>query len=98
MHPAPAVFPMLGADELEALAADIAANGLRYPIVLDATGGLLVDGRNGLEASGWSGLSRTTRFVGRYRIEAYVVSANLHRRNLTKGQAAISLAMIYPGG
>jgi hypothetical protein len=27
---------------------------------------------------------------------AFVVSANLSRRNLSKGQAAMALAMIYP--
>jgi hypothetical protein len=27
---------------------------------------------------------------------AYIVSANLNRRNLTKGQQAMALAMIYP--
>ena len=30
------------------------------------------------------------------RALAYIVSANLNRRNLTKGQQAMALAMIYP--
>ena len=34
-------------------------------------------------------------FVGRDPL-AYIVSANLARRNLTKGQQAMALAMIYP--
>ena len=29
---------------------------------------------------------------------AYVLSANIHRRHMTKGQRAMAVAMIYPGG
>src|SRR3954447_2894984 len=50
VHPAAAVLPMMSDDELDDLAADIEANGLLHPIVLDADGELLIDGRNRLEA------------------------------------------------
>jgi hypothetical protein len=47
-HPAAALFPMLGEDELQKLADDIRANGLLEPIVLYE--GKVLDGRNRLQA------------------------------------------------
>lgn len=44
IHPAAELFPLMGDDDIAALAADIKANGLRQPIVLDGDG-KLVDGR-----------------------------------------------------
>jgi hypothetical protein len=31
-------------------------------------------------------------------LEAFIISRNLHRRNMNKGQQAMALAMIYPEG
>ena len=47
-HPAAAIFPMMDAERLAELAADIKANGLKEPIRL--YGGMVLDGRNRLEA------------------------------------------------
>src|SRR3990172_9106480 len=47
-HPAAALFPVLGEDELQKLADDIRANGLLEPIVLYE--GKVLDGRNRLDA------------------------------------------------
>jgi ParB-like chromosome segregation protein Spo0J len=44
-NPHAAVFPMLTDAELQELANDIAAHGMRHPIVLDGQGRVL-DGRN----------------------------------------------------
>ena len=44
-HAAAALFPMMAASDLEALAADIKANGQREPILLDAKE-RIIDGRN----------------------------------------------------
>jgi ParB-like chromosome segregation protein Spo0J len=50
VHPVAALFPMLADDELEELAADIKARGLRLPIIRDKEGKTLIDGRNRLVA------------------------------------------------
>src|SRR5205823_732371 len=98
VHPAAALFPMMSDAELDALAADIAANGVQQPIVW--LGNLLLDGRNRVAA--------VSRIVDEKRREeiaqewrdgknciiypfladpyAYVVSANIHRRHLTAAQ------------
>ncbi len=84
------LFPLLTGDELQALAADIKANGLREPIVLDAEGRVL-DGRNRLRACEVEGVEPAfTTYDG--DPVAYVVSANLRRRNMTKSQLAIAAA------
>jgi hypothetical protein len=49
-HPYADLFPMMSTAELEALTADIAANGLRHPIVRYK--GMVLDGRNRLLACG----------------------------------------------
>jgi hypothetical protein len=61
VHPAADVFPMMGDDELKALGEDIAANGLKQPIVFwtsshyqhgeyDNSPRFVIDGRNRIEA------------------------------------------------
>src|SRR5579862_4015828 len=53
VHPAAAIFPMMGDYELDALAADIAQHGLQQkPTWIDdpVEGLLLLDGRNRIEA------------------------------------------------
>src|SRR4051794_14033069 len=97
VHPAAAVFPMMSEDELNDLAADIEANGLLHPIVLDHDGQVLIDGRNRLEACYRAGVEpQFRRLNGEDDHLAFIVSANLARRNLTKGQQAAALAMLYP--
>lgn len=95
VHPAAALFPMMPDDELAQLASDIKDNGLIHPIVIDVDG-LLIDGRNRLAACELAEVEPTfSRLNGQDAI-AYIVSANLTRRNLSKGQQAMALAMIYP--
>lgn len=61
VHPSADVFPMMPDDELDALAADIKANGLREPIAFWGVNKgtpqferLLCDGRNrGGDGAGW---------------------------------------------
>jgi hypothetical protein len=83
--------------DLDALGKDIKENGLRSPITVDRSGTLL-DGRNRLEAMERAGLESpgSPRRVDDDPL-AYIVSANLRRRHLTKGQIAdliVALARI----
>ncbi|HYM25282.1 MAG TPA: hypothetical protein VEU08_18825 [Vicinamibacterales bacterium] len=95
VHPAAEAFPMLPDDELAALADDIKTNGLRLSIVTDAAG-VLIDGRNRLRACEIAGVEPTFSQLNGQDARAFIVSANLTRRNLSKGQQAMALAFIYP--
>lgn len=95
VHPVADLFPMMSDDELADLAADIKASGLIHPIVLDADGAI-VDGRNRLRACEMAGVEPRYEPLNGRDARAYIVSANIARRNLSKGQQAMALAMIYP--
>ena len=98
VHPAAALFPMLEADELQELAADIKQNGLIHPIVVGEHEGELhlIDGRNRLAACKIAKVEpRHTELNGEDQL-AFIVSANLNRRHMSKGQKAMATAMIYP--
>jgi ParB-like chromosome segregation protein Spo0J len=92
IHPAANLFPMMSDEELDALAADIKKMGrLTSQIIYcrDKKGrGLLLDGRNRLEAAeragykiqGWEESSIDAEKTDPY---AFVVSTNIMRRHLT---------------
>lgn len=89
-HPAADLFPMLGAEELQQLADDIRKNGQLEAIVLYE--GQVLDGRNRLAACELAGVEPRTVTMG-FRASdggptAWVLSKNLHRRQLSKSQAA----------
>lgn len=88
IHPAAAAYPMLSEDDLRALAADIAANGLLHPIVVDESGAV-IDGRNRLAACELAGIEPTFVIHDGDPV-TLVLSANSHRRNITQGQRAMS--------
>jgi len=108
IHPAADIFPMMRDDELKDLAADIKANGLLNPIVtwIDKDGDIdkgakgteyLLDGRNRQVACKISGIKPTTVVLANgHDPTAYIMSANIARRHMTKGQRAMAVAMIYP--
>jgi hypothetical protein len=94
LHPACKLFPALGQDELRELADDIAANGLRNPIVMYQ--GKLLDGRNRWDACELAGVEpRFTEFQGDDPI-GWVVSQNLIRRHLTASQRAVVAFDLLP--
>lgn len=93
VHSAAALFPMIPPDELEELARDIAANGLIHPIVLDKEGRVL-DGRNRLAACELVGVDPEFVTYEGDDPEGYVLSANVNRRNLSKGQRAMAVAIL----
>jgi len=90
IHPAAELFPMIDTEELNALADDIKANGLIDPIVIYK--GQVLDGRNRLAACQRAGVEprviHTTLMDGQIGPTEWVLSKNLHRRQLTKSQAA----------
>ena len=93
-HPACTIFPQLPDDELRELADDIAANGLRNPVVLFQ--GKILDGRNRYLACELAGVKpRFSEFQGDDPI-GWVVSQNLHRRHLTASQRAVVAFDLLP--
>lgn len=94
VHPAADIFPMLADDELDDLAADIKAHGLLHAIVVKD--GVLIDGRNRLEACRRAGVEPQIEDLNGVDPLAYIMSANINRRNLTKGQRAMAVAKLYP--
>jgi hypothetical protein len=92
VHPCADVFPMLPDADLNALAADIKTNGQRQAVVLTRVNGRLhvLDGRNRLEAMERAGLARQVQTATLTVADpaAYVISANIRRRHLTKAQQA----------
>ena len=98
-HPFAEAWPLLGEEELQELAADIAANGLRDPIVTFE--GMVLDGRNRLRACEAAGVEPSfTMFEGdKDDALAFVQSVNNARRHQSKGSLAASwaLSMIAAG-
>jgi ParB-like chromosome segregation protein Spo0J len=86
IHPYADMFPMLPDADLDALAADISSNGQRHPILLTFDG-VLVDGRNRLEACKRAGVPPKFRTIDADPV-GYIISANMQRRDLTQGQKA----------
>jgi hypothetical protein len=91
VHPVADLFPMLAADELAELAADIKARGLRHPIVLDSEGRVL-DGRNRLAACELARVKPTFETYDGEDPEELAWGDNVRRRNLTKAQMAVLAA------
>lgn len=94
VHPAADLFPMMGDKEIRDLADDISAHGLLDPILL--LDGKVLDGRNRLRACDLAG--ETPRFKD-WRGDqptSFVISANLHRRQLSKSQLAAIGAEAMP--
>lgn len=91
VHPHAEFYPLLGEDELAALAADIAENGLRDPITVDLDG-LLIDGRNRLRACEIAGVAPVVAVYEGDDIGAFVRSKNM-RRHQAPGSLAMSTAL-----
>lgn len=95
VHPVAEMFPLMPDDELEELAADIKANGLINPIVLDREG-TLIDGRNRLEACQRASVAPVYTLLDRQDPVAFILSSNVNRRHLNKGQQAMIAAKVKP--
>jgi ParB-like chromosome segregation protein Spo0J len=91
VHPVASLFPMMTAEELDDLAADIKANGQAEPITVDQHAQLL-DGRNRLEACRRAEVCPDFIRVALDDPIAFILSKNINRRHLSKGQAAMATA------
>ncbi len=85
-HPIANIFPLLEADKLAELAADIGAHGLKQDITL--YDGQILDGRNRYRACLQAGVNPTFVVYAGDDPVGHVLSLNLHRRHLTASQLA----------
>lgn len=96
IHAYSALFPPLDAEAFKGLAQDIQAHGLNEPILLYR--GRVLDGRSRYQACLTAGIK--PHFVEFHGTEeealCRVISANLHRRHLTKSQAAALAVEVLP--
>lgn len=92
-HPLSSVLPLMGQMEIQELAADIQANGLRVPITL--LDGQILDGRNRYRACKFVDVEPRFRdFNGDGDPLSFIVSVNVKRRHLTTGQKSMVAAKI----
>ena len=94
-HPAAECFPLMNDAELEALAADIGANGCRVPVSISDD--LLLDGRNRALACERAGVPvpwETVPAVGAWDASLIVTSLNLQRRHMDESQRAMAAAKL----
>lgn len=104
VHPWAAMFPMRADDDLDAMAQSIKANGLRMPVVLgmcEVTPGepptlCVIDGRNRIAACQRAGITPHTIMLNGEDQDAFIADANLERRDLSKGQKAMLVAVRFP--
>ena len=90
------VFPVLSQNEIESLAADIKANGLRHAITLYQ--GKILDGRNRFVACELAGVApRFDEYTGDDPT-AFVISENIARRHLDESQRAMCAARLATMG
>jgi len=95
LHSACKLFPELPEDELQQLAADIKANGLRNPVVL--LGEKILDGRNRYAACKLAGVKpRFETWDGQGSPVEWVISQNLVRRHLSTSQRAVVAHDLLP--
>lgn len=91
VHPAAEIFPLMDELSYQRLKADIEANGLQEPVMLWRQ--QLVDGRNRLRACDELGIHHNpAELEDDDDPVAFVLSANLHRRQLRTSQKAMCAA------
>lgn len=98
-HPYATAYPPIEGDEFAALKADIAANGLRQPIVLCE--GKILDGCNRYRACRETGVAVKCVDYEDNDPFGFVLSVNTHRRHLSASQRAMvaaKLEIIRHGG
>ena len=100
VYPAANCVRLMREDEKQALKADMDARGLLDPITLGRINGMLflIDGRNRLSTCEDLGIEprfETLEFTDDDAVRAFVVSRSA-RRDLSKGERAASIALLFP--
>lgn len=85
-HPLAELIPPMTETEYAELKADIEANGQREPVTLYE--GKILDGRHRYRACGELGITPETRAYDGEEPAKFVISLNVHRRQLTTAQRA----------
>lgn len=88
VHPFADAFPMMTADELYGLVADMDEHGQIEPCIVNSQG-VLLDGRNRLEACRQLGVEPLVTRCDPESETAFIISLNVHRRHLNASQAGI---------
>jgi len=88
-HPSAALMPMMDEESFKMFKANISKEGIKEPMIIYQ--GLLLDGRNRYRAARELGLKLTAANFKTFdgtpaEAEAFVISANLHRRQLNNKQ------------
>ena len=91
-HPLADIFPLIDGAEFDALRDDIAAHGVREPVILFE--GAILDGRNRYRAAQAAGVDCPMTEYRGDDAAAFVVSLNIHRRHLTESQRAMAAAKL----
>jgi ParB-like nuclease domain len=87
---------VLDDDELEELTFDIKQNGLQQPLVVGELDGnpVLIDGRNRRMACQALGIIPDYVLLDGQDPVTYILSANIHRQHMNKGQRAMAVAKV----
>lgn len=93
VHPYADKLPLLSDDELDELAASIAAHGLRNPIIVTPDG-LVLDGRNRLLACERADVSPQAIVYEGDDLAEFIIDANITRRNMSTGARAMATALV----
>lgn len=87
LHELCSIFPRLDLEEFNALVESIKNNGQHEPITLTADG-LILDGQNRYMACIEAGIEPIFSYYLKDDLVSFVLSQNMHRRHLSKGQQA----------
>lgn len=93
VHPYADKFPMLPDAELDELAESIRSVGLLHPVVVTPDG-LILDGRNRLEACNRAEVEASTEVYDGTDLAEYVIACNVTRRNMSTGARAMATALV----
>ena len=94
-HPASDLFPLLKGSAFDQFVDDIRNHGQQTPISMLPDGRIL-DGRNRFRACKKLGVKPNIEVVDPESPVAFVLSANMHRRHLTKSQLGCLAAEVEP--